>query len=62
VLAPEQKLRPNQADKVLKSYCENLNQKYFDKKIDPVIGREEELETIKQITSKKEQKQYTASG
>jgi type I restriction enzyme S subunit len=26
---PEQKLRPNQADKVLKSYCENLNQKYF---------------------------------
>ena len=34
----EQKLRPNQADRILKSYCENLNQKYFDKKIDPVIG------------------------
>ena len=30
---PEQKLRPNQADRILKSYCENLNQKYFDKKI-----------------------------
>ena len=30
----EQKLRPNQADRILKSYCENLNQKYFDKKID----------------------------
>ena len=38
---PEQKLRPNQADRILKSYCENLNQKYFDKKIDPVIGREQ---------------------
>ncbi len=33
--AGEQKLRPNQADRILKSYCENLNQKYFDKKIDP---------------------------
>ena len=32
----EQKLRPNQADRILKSYCENLNQKYFDKKIDPI--------------------------
>ena len=28
---PEQRLRPNQADRILKSYCENLNQKYFDK-------------------------------
>ena len=50
---PEQKLRPNQADKVLKNYCENLNQKYFDKKIDPVIGREEELETLKQILARR---------
>ena len=50
---PEQKLRPNQADKILKSYCENLNQKYFDKKIDPVIGREEELEVLKQILARR---------
>ena len=50
---PEQKLRPNQADKVLKNYCENLNQKYFDKKIDPVIGREEELEVLKQILARR---------
>jgi ATP-dependent Clp protease ATP-binding subunit ClpA len=49
----EQKLRPNQADKVLKSYCENLNQKYFDKKIDPVIGREDELEVLKQIMARR---------
>ena len=38
---PEQKLRPNQADRILKSYSENLNQKYSDKKIDPVIGRDQ---------------------
>ena len=50
---PEQKLRPNQADKILKSYCENLNQKYFDKKIDPVIGREDELEVLKQIMARR---------
>lgn len=50
---PEQKLRPNQADKILRSYCENLNQKYFDKKIDPVIGREDELEVLKQIMARR---------
>jgi ATP-dependent Clp protease ATP-binding subunit ClpA len=50
---PEQRLRPNQADKILKNYCENLNQKYFEKKIDPVIGREEELEVLKQILARR---------
>ena len=50
---PEQQLRPNQADRILKIYCENLNQKYFDKKIDPVIGREEELEVLKQILARR---------
>tara|TARA_B100001287_G_C22680436_1_gene530036 strand:- start:361 stop:2697 length:2337 start_codon:yes stop_codon:yes gene_type:complete len=49
----EQKLRPNQADRILKSYCENLNQKYFDKKIDPVIGREDETEQLKQILARR---------
>ena len=49
----EQKLRPNQADRILKSYCENLNQKYFDNKIDPVIGREEETENLKQILARR---------
>ena len=50
---PEQNLRPNQADRILKSYCENLNQKYFDKKIDPVIGREQETEDLKQILARR---------
>jgi len=50
---PEQRLRPNQADKVLKNYCENLNQKYFEKKIDPVIGREEEMQVLKQILARR---------
>ena len=49
----EQKLRPNQADRILKSYTENLNQKYFDKKIDPVIGREQETNELKQILARR---------
>ena len=49
----EQKLRPNQADRILKNYCENLNQKDFDKKIHPVIGREEETEQLKQILARR---------
>jgi len=49
----EQKLRPNQADRILRSYTENLNQKYFDKKIDPVIGREEETSQLKQILARR---------
>ena len=49
----EQKLRPDQADKILKNYTENLNQKYFDKKIDPVIGREEELDLVKQTLARR---------
>ena len=49
----EQRLRPNQADRILKSYCENLNQKYFDKKIDPVIGRDQETEDLKQILARR---------
>ena len=49
----EQKLRPNQADRILKHYTENLNQKYFDKKIDPVIGREEETDHLKQILARR---------
>ena len=49
----EQKLRPNQADRILKSYCENLNQKYFDKQIDPVIGREQETNDLKQILARR---------
>jgi ATP-dependent Clp protease ATP-binding subunit ClpA len=49
----EQKLRPNQADRILQSYCENLNKKYLDNKIDPVIGREEETENLKQILARR---------
>lgn len=37
------------ADTALDSYCVNLNQKALDGKIDPLIGRDEELERAVQI-------------
>ena len=58
----EQKLRPNQADRILQSYCENLNKKYLDNKIDPVIGREEETENLKQILARRNKNNVLIEG
>jgi ATP-dependent Clp protease ATP-binding subunit ClpA len=41
------------ADEILDEYCENLSKKAKDKKIDPVIGRESELEEISHILAKR---------
>ena len=41
------------ADKVLEEYCTNVNQLAIDGKIDPVIGREVELDEITQILAKR---------
>lgn len=41
------------ADEVLDAHCENLNIKAKNKKIDPVIGRETEIEEIAQVLAKR---------
>ena len=41
------------ADKVLEEYCTNLNQHVDEGKIDPVIGREYELEEIAQVLARR---------
>lgn len=41
------------ADKVLAEYCTNLNDQVTDGKIDPVIGREYELEEIAQVLARR---------
>ena len=41
------------ADEILKDYCENLNVQAKDGKIDPVVGREFELDEIAQILAKR---------
>lgn len=41
------------ADEVLGEYCTNLNQRAKDNKIDPVIGRDLEIEEITQVLAKR---------
>jgi ATP-dependent Clp protease ATP-binding subunit ClpA len=43
----------NQADKILNQFCTNLSLKAKQKQIDPVIGRDEELEKIQLILARR---------
>jgi ATP-dependent Clp protease ATP-binding subunit ClpA len=43
----------DKADAILKEYCENLNEQAIDGKIDPVIGRDEEISEIVHIMAKR---------
>ena len=48
------RVSPNvRADEILKEYCENLNVAATDGKIDPVVGREFELDEIAQVLAKR---------
>jgi len=53
VTAEKGKMDTNQALELLEKHCINLNALANDGKIDPVIGREEELTDITQILAKK---------
>ena len=46
-------IHPSQLDKILNNYCVNLTQMAKQKKIDPVIGRDEELENIQLILARR---------
>lgn len=45
--------KKEQAERILNEYCTNLNQSVKDGKIDPVIGREYELEEIAQVMARR---------
>jgi len=45
--------KKNFADKILEDYCTDLNKQVVDGKIDPVIGREYELEEIAQVLARR---------
>jgi ATP-dependent Clp protease ATP-binding subunit ClpA len=51
--AGEQEGVNEQIDKFISQYCEDLTQKARDKRIDPVIGREKEIEEIQLILARK---------
>jgi ATP-dependent Clp protease ATP-binding subunit ClpA len=46
-------LNPNQLDKILNAYCTNLSLKAKQRQLDPVIGRETELENIQLILARR---------
>jgi len=45
--------RNNRADEILREYCDNLNIQAKEGKIDPVVGREYELDEIAQVLAKR---------
>jgi ATP-dependent Clp protease ATP-binding subunit ClpA len=49
----EAKPKKDQFERVLEEYCTNLNKHVDDGKIDPVIGREYELEEIAQVLARR---------
>ena len=46
-------VNPNQLEKILNAYCTNLSLHAKQKKIDPVIGRDEEIEKIQLILARR---------
>ena len=44
---------PNNADKILNQYCTNLSLKAKQRQIDPVIGRNEELEKVQLVLARR---------
>ena len=51
--APKQKMSKAQEEKILNQFCQNLTEKAKNKKIDPVIGREEEIEKIELVLARR---------
>jgi ATP-dependent Clp protease ATP-binding subunit ClpA len=49
----ENKPKESQADRVLAEYCTNLNKEVTDGKVDPLIGREYEIEEITQVLARR---------
>ncbi len=50
---PKETHKRSKADDVLEEYCDNLNNWATSGKIDPVIGREHEIEEISQVLAKR---------
>ena len=50
---PARRTNANRAEEILREYCDNLNTQAREGKIDPVIGREFELDEISQVLAKR---------
>lgn len=52
-IADAELMDPREAEEILRTYCINLNERALDGKIDPLIGREKEVEQITQILARR---------
>ena len=55
-------LSDKQADEILNEYCDNLNELAINGKIDPVIGRTEELDEIIDVLAKRNKRNILMVG
>jgi ATP-dependent Clp protease ATP-binding subunit ClpA len=53
---------PNKQDRILNKYCDNLNDLAFHGKIDPIIGREPELEALVQTIARRKKNNVILVG
>ena len=53
ISSKKERIKKNYAEKILEEFCTDLNQRVADQKIDPVIGRNVELEEITQVLARR---------
>ena len=58
-ITTRQVMAESQADHVLAEFCDNLNKQAVDGKIDPVIGRDFEIEEITEVLAKRNKSNKT---
>jgi len=54
--------KPRQQDRVLKKYCVNLNEQAVTGEIDPIVGREEQLEQLTQTIARRKKNNVILVG
>ena len=57
-----QQRQQNKQDRILRKYCDNLNELAGTGKIDPVIGREEQLEQLTQTIARRKKNNVILVG
>jgi len=54
--------RPSKQERVLKNYCDNLNERAATGDIDPIVGREEQLESLVQTIARRKKNNVILVG
>jgi len=60
--ADDSKSQLNKQERLLRKYCDNLNESAAEGKIDPIIGREEQLEQLVQTISRRKKNNVVLVG